>query len=101
MNLPPGEEKNRRWSLAQQGGAGPAARLGGSDRGIDPRVVVCLPQQILDSEMGSPFLQISKIEMLPLHLQHAQNVAPLAVGDPIADLVPMELLEDDVLGRRH
>src|SRR5262245_45497648 len=45
-------------------------------------------------------LEVRAVERVALDLQHAEYIAPLAVGDLVSFPVPVQLAQDDALGRR-
>ena len=55
-------------------------------------------QQVRDSELLGPLIQIGAIEPLPLNLNHAQNIVPLAIRDSPAFTEPDQLGQNDVFG---
>src|SRR5690606_927252 len=59
----------------------------------------CSGQEVRHAERGGPPVQVRPVERLALHLQHAEDVVPLPLGDLVAHPVPEQLVQHDVLGR--
>ena len=57
------------------------------------------PQERGQAELRRPTLQVPDIQLLTLHLDDSHGVQPLSLGHALAELVSLELREDDVFVR--
>ena len=56
-------------------------------------------EQIGDSQLGGPLLEVWSVKRIPLKLQYANHVVPLSFGNFLPESKPFELTQYDILGR--
>lgn len=56
-------------------------------------------EQVFHVEVARPSTQVREVERVGLDRDHAEDVLPLALRDAPAQAKPLQLVEDDVLGR--
>src|SRR5258707_85517 len=56
-------------------------------------------QRVGKAQLVGPMFEVSEVELVALHLEDADDIVPLSIGDAAAESMPVELVKDDVLRR--
>ncbi len=66
---------------------------------VEPGVFPRALEQIRDAELLRPPRQIGSVERIRLNLQDSEDVPPLPIGHLVAQSIPLELVQQNVLCR--
>ena len=57
-----------------------------------------LAQEVADSQVGGPVVEIGLVELSALDAKHVHDVGPLSIGNLDAEPIPFQLEQNDILG---